>query len=117
MLTVQSRDNRKSLKLRGYKDMMIIRNCNECGAECGESAILSTKQVESLPLRHCILRHFCLSTGVPFSCQFVCISRRKASSVIEQVSSVILQVRNLIKARFGGKLVVKTAGESLSFLL
>ena len=73
------------------------------------------REFKSLPLRHCFLRHFCLSTEVPFSCQFVYISRRKVSSAIKQVSSVILQVRNLIKRRFGGKLVVKQAGESLSF--
>ena len=32
--------------------MIRLKNKKECVAECGESAILSTKQGSSLPLRH-----------------------------------------------------------------
>ncbi len=93
------------------------RNRVKCGERCGESAVLSTKSGHSLPLRHSNQRHFCLSTEVPFFFDFICISHRKASSAIKQASSVISQVRNLIKARFGGKLVVKTAGAYMPFFV
>jgi len=33
----------------------MTQNSNKCGAECGERAVLSTKDGDSLPLRHLFL--------------------------------------------------------------
>jgi len=47
--------------------MIIIRNGSKCGGECGEKAILSTKDGHSLPLRHFFLLKKVADAGAPGS--------------------------------------------------
>jgi len=62
IVTIQTKDNQKCLKLAGFDDMIKL---NLCGEQCGEEGFLSTNALESLPLRHQSLRGHEMREAIP----------------------------------------------------